>query len=811
MFGKRKRIPYDPPGARKRNGKRRPPKRSDQIFLTRRMLFLKGTVSTAFLALAGRLGYMQIVQGENFEELATENVRETEQPKAPRGMIFDRVGRILAENYRAWEVKIVPADLPKDPTELKRVKDTLITALRLPEVLAINPNAVPIGSELTVCRRVAELLRVGDPEALIEDIQSEWKRNYLILVHQNLNADLAATFRAAAMELPGVEVMNKIDYLIGNSGDPRLPIVVQPDVSKEIARKLEANSLYLPGVVLDDSALRRRYRGGEVMSHLMGYVGTISEEELNDPEHFTEGGNPIYLRDDIIGKDGIERTMESHLRGKRGYRRVEIDGHGVKIRTVPGTEIPPVKGKNIKLSVDLELQALASLALQEAIRFSNEDRASKPENAGKTFNANSGAVVALDPRNGEVLALVSFPHYDNSLFLDGISQRKYNEYLDESKNQPLLNRASGTSFPPGSTLKLFIGTAALKEKKIDETTTFTCTGAIRVPWTWDESKGTDYKCWVLPLGIQHGTLDIYSAIEQSCDIFFYNAGTPDQTPEDADDKLHYYDLINGDRGEKHYFRGLGIELIHKNLKDVFAFGELTGIDLPWEAPGLVPNQAWLFSNYGQGWSSGDTINVSIGQGYFLASPLQLAVNTAAIANGGKIFRPLLVREFVDDKKERVEKIGADLRRELNVNKKYLDVIREGMRRVVEVYSKPEKGARWKLSNPEGEEEIVIAGKTGTAEFGEQNLEDLTYSHQHAWFTCYAPFDDPEIVITTFIYDGGEGSTYALPVADRVMRAYFEIKKKRERGLILRTDKRPIDAEHPLPNPEAFKFKPVTNS
>jgi penicillin-binding protein 2 len=624
-----------------------------------------------------------------------------------------------------------------------------------------------------------------------------------------LTPDEAATFRAAAMELPGVEVMNWIDYLIGNAGDKRLPIVVQGNVSKEIARKLEANSLYLPGVVLDDSALQRRYLGGEVMSHLMGYVGTISQEEYDDPEHFSETGTRIYLRDDIIGKDGVERTFEQHLRGKRGYRKIEVDGHGVDIRTLPGSELPPVPGKNIKLSVDLELQALASLALQEGIAFSNKQRARENDE----YKANSGAVVAIDPRNGEVLAMVSYPHYDNNLFLNGISQRKYEEYKDEASAQPLLNRASDSAFSPGSTLKPFIATSALREKVIDETTTFSCTGAMIVPWTWNEAEGTKYKCWVFPDKQPHGSINVYTAIEQSCDIFFYNAGTPDQQPVDADDRLHYYDLHNGgnDWGEKHYFRGLGIDLINKNLKNRFWFGDKTGIDLPSEADGLVPSDAWLFANYGLYWSSGDTINVSIGQGYFLASPLQLAVNTAAIANGGTIYRPLLVREFVDDKKERIEKIKPDAQRKMETGKQYLDIVREGMRRVVALYSKPENGARWILSNPEGEEEIVIAGKTGTAEFGEQDPVELTYSRQHAWFTCYAPFDDPEIVITVFLYDGGEGSTYAMPVADRVMRAYLEIKKKRERGLILRKDKRPIDAEHPLPNPEAFKFKSFTST
>lgn len=788
--------------------------RSDQIFITRRMLLIKGAISAAFLSFAARLGYLQILQGQTYEKQASENIQRTERLKAPRGMIFDRAGRVLAENFRAWEVRVVPGDLPTNPTGLQRVKDTLITALRLPDVLTVNPNAVPQGSETTVYSRVADLLQAPEPEDEIQFIVNESDRNYLVLVEE-LTADQAAIFRAAAQELPGVEVMNYLDYLIGNAGDKRLPISVKRDVSQEIARKLEANSLYLPGVVLDDSALHRRYLGGDVMSHLLGYVGIIDKKEYENPGNLTEGGQHIYELDDFIGKDGLEMTMEEHLRGKKGFRRIEVDSHGVVMRTI-GSETPAVNGKNIKLSIDLELQALISQALEDGLTFSNENRRIVDERNRsngndvpvKEYNAGAGAVVAIDPRSGEVLGMVSYPHYDNSLFLTGISNRKYQEYLDKSKNAPLINRASGGSFPPGSTIKPFIATSALREKKIYDDTAFYCAGAIVVPWTWNEARGSNYYCWNAE---GHKSLTIYDAIERSCDIFFYNAGTPDQTPEGEADKLHYFDLLpDRSRGEKHYFKGLGIDSIGKNLKDRFWFGEATGIALPYEDPGRVPDERYVFENYQRGWSSGDTINVSIGQGFFQASPLQLALNTAAIANGGKIYRPLLVKEFVDDNQKRLEKINVELKRDMKVNKKYLDIVREGMRRVVnnetgtanrtQIPGTSDFVSKWPLSNPKGEDPITIAGKTGTAEFGEVDANGH-YLNQHAWFTCYAPFENPEIAITVFLDGGGEGATYAVPVADRVMRAYFEIKKKRKRGLVLRKDKKPIGPDAPPPKTE----------
>jgi penicillin-binding protein 2 len=802
MFNRRKRIPYDPPGMRKKKRRRPPPLRADQLFLTRRMLLIKGSILAAFSALAARLGYMQIVKGENYSLQAENNVRKFETVRAPRGLIFDRAGRPLAENQRTWELRIIPGDLPDadlQPEEYDRVRKTLITALRLPDALVVNPAGVPVGAERTVFGRVAHLLKDSDIDWWVDFITRQAQFNYLVLCESSLSADQAATFRAAAQELPGVEVINIFDYHVRNQSDPRQEVVIKRNISREIALKLEANLLYLPGVVLDDSVLSRSYPGGETFSHLLGYVGTISEEEYDDPANMTAGGNHLYLRDDIIGKAGLELTMEERLRGQKGGRWLEVDSAGFAQRVIPGSENPYVPGQNIKLTIDHELQAAMTTALQVGIQFANDDRkAVKPE---KEFNAGGGAVVAIDPRTGEVLALVSYPNYDNRLFLEGISQRKFDEYRNDSR-KPLVNRCVADNYPPGSTLKLFVAASALREKTIDEGTRFTCRGAIRVPWTWDESKGTVYPCWIQNEG--HGELDIYGAITQSCDIFFYNVGTPEQKPEGAAEALHYYDwnLDAKTNGDRHFFDGLGIDEINTNLKKRFWFGAPTGIDLPWEAPGLVPSPEWLYDNYQMYWSSGDTINVSIGQGYFLSTPLQLALNTAALANDGKIYKPLLIKEVIDDHKETVQAFEPELQRDMRLNRKYLKIVREGMRLVVHsdqgtARVNSDQSSKWRFTNPEDEEEIIIAGKTGTAEFGQVN-EDGTYEHQHAWFTLFAPFDEPEIAITVFVEDGGEGSSYAVPIADKALRAYFESSGRRKRGLILREDGKPVSEEAPAP-------------
>jgi penicillin-binding protein 2 len=375
MFRGRKRIPYDPPGQRKTKGKRREWMRSDQIFLNRRVFLMKGAIVAGFAALTTRLGYMQIVQGDYYQKETTDTTTHFVTETPVRGLIFDRQGRALAENRRVWEVRVVPSELPKkDTTDRERVRATVISALRLPEVLVIDPSAVPEGSEETVYRRVASLLGLAKKDTIDEflrivNIRSQY--NYLVEVDQ-FTDDQAPLFRAAAQELPGVKVINRFDYLVENTAVPDLPVVIKRDVSREIALTLEANRLYLPGIELNDTALVRSYPAGEMMSHVLGYVGPVIEEERQDPANQTPAGASYYEYDDTIGKLGLELWMEKVLRGNRGGRYVEIDGLGIETRQI--YENPPVPGRNLKLTIDLELQSAATTALEEGLLFANEDR-----------------------------------------------------------------------------------------------------------------------------------------------------------------------------------------------------------------------------------------------------------------------------------------------------------------------------------------------------------------------------------------------------------------------------------------------------
>lgn len=910
-MGRRKRIPYDPPHARKGRRSRRPTPVSQaaQALVSRRMLIARGAVVAAFGGLAARLGYLQVVEGEKYRSQAVSNIRKSETIPATRGVIYDRAGRELAVNRQTWEVRVRPADLPTDAAQRQQVMSTLINALNLPDALVLDPLNVPEGAARTVYIRTAQLLgkvltveptgtqtsyvffkapadiltvngrtlqvfvypdiqarksdwaRISSDGRLVagnemawpdtphfaaqgnvltlllssddrlaarveravgtlpadevstldkvetvlrEDALNAWTsyieqesaHNYLVRLEDDLSTDQAALCRAHLNELPGVSMMNQVEYLVEN-GRYQDSVPIRTGVPREVALKLEANRLYLPGVDVDGGVLIRRYPGGDAFSHLLGYVGKVSQRDLSASTNKDTFGNALYEDNDDIGKDGLELTLETMLRGTRGRQVVEMDLDGTSWRSLPDSVIEPTAGRNVTLTVDLEFQRAVSEILALGIAYSNEDRKLLASlDPTRVFKKASGAgsVVAIDPRSGEVLAMVSLPHYDNQLFVDGISERKYEEYVSDEANKPLLDRSVRGEYPPGSTLKVFEAAAALQDKKITPQKTYSCAGAIEVPFAWDESKGDPHPCWAWRLG-GHQALDVYGAIEQSCDVFFYNVGAPRQPiDESKSDYLHYRDLDmrSNQLGEKHYFEGLGIQAIKSYLSDQFRFGQATGIDLPAEAKGVVPDAEWLARNYqGAGWSVGDTINVSIGQGYFLTTPMQLALNVSSIANSGTLHKPLLLKETFNDARTSVDVTKPAEFRKLGFAKANLDVVREGMRRVCHADMgtarvNSDGSSKWALTNPEGEKEITLGGKTGTAELGQPDDNGI-YERQHAWFTCFAPWDNPVIAIAVIVEDGGEGSAYAVPVADRVVRAYMELTGARPRGVVLRKD------------------------
>ncbi|MDI3339198.1 MAG: penicillin-binding protein 2 [Sphaerobacter sp.] len=723
---------------------------ADAVFLTRRAFLLKSLVLAGFGALAAKLWKMQIVDAAQYKLAATASQFSVEPIRAPRGLIVDRNGNILAENRISWTVSIVPARFPDDPAQAAAITEQLIRLLDLRDLLVVRRSALPEGSEEYVLRELAALI-AADPGRLIGTIlRGGGQEGDLVVVREDLPPEEAARLREDVKRLPGVHVMDRVRYTLeANPGAPR-PVPLKQDVAREVALAIESNRLYLRGVEVSDTTLVRRYPAGPEFSHILGYVGPITREEYE-----AAGGEASeYLLDDWVGRGGIEQYMESVLRGRHGLRWTQVDAHGVRVGELASLRREPIPGYTVVLTIDRDLQRAVTQALREGIAAANA--AAQKEGRDPV---GSGVVVALDPRSGAVLALVSWPTFDNQLFVDGISQEQYDAYLNDPF-KPLTNFAISGEFPPGSTIKPLMACIGLADGVVTPHDEFRCVGRIRVPVVGDEDGGQYYYCWQRG---GHGWVAAEEAIAVSCDVYFYNVGAPHQQGAGFDLPLHYY---NPGDPEPHFFHGLGIERIHEALTKEFNLGRPTGIELAGEASGLVPTPKWLFqSPLHEYWSVGDTINVSIGQGHLAVTPLQLACGIAAIANGGTYYRPRLVQAITDGAGNVIQRFEPEVVHRLNVPPEHIETVRRGMRRTVT----DRMGTAYGKFVRTGDD-IPIAGKTGTAEYGV--AVDGRYTQSHAWFTAFAPYDNPEIVVVVLIPAGGEGAVWSTPVADAVLAAYF---------------------------------------
>ena len=731
-----------------RNEERSP----DEIMLTRRMFVLKGLVLTGFAALAGKLWHMQLVESAEHQSLAEGNLVSPEPIRAPRGMIFDRDSQVLAENRITWQVKMIPAQLPSDEDERGYVREQVINTLGLLDMLAIRRHSVPNEVNGDLATRISEEtgLSFDDIMARIEEARQV---DNVIPILTDLDPDDATWLAESVRSIPGVAVMNYFDYIVESDPVAAEPTVLREDLDRETALSLESNKVYLPGILVDGETLTRRYLGGPEFSHIIGYVGPITQDELEASETLM-GQNP-YLPNDLVGRGGLEQAMENDLRGRRGIRFNQTDARGIVLDELEDRRIEPQAGRNVHLTIDSRFQRAVKRALEEGMEAANQ--AIQEEEDTDDHVVGSGIVVAMDPRNGEVLAMVSLPDYDSQQFVDGISESDYSELVENPFN-PLINKAISESYPPGSTIKPLMSCIGLHEEVIDRETRYRCNGTIDVPTVGYQLEHNTYVCWFRE---GHGALNVEEAIAESCNIFFYNVGAPNQTPAGADEPLHYF--LPGDQ-TPHYFEGLGIDLIEEHLERQFGFGEPTGVELANETSGVVPSPEWLFqSHLREYWSVGDTINVSIGQGHLECSPLQLTSAVCAIANGGTLFRPRLVHGFGAGNGEDFDEADPEIIHELEISDENIEIVRHGMLRTVT------EGTAWDRF-PRTGDDIPIAGKTGTADFGE--AIDGAYATHHASFCAFAPYDDPEIAVTVLIPGGGEGSTFAVPVADAVLAAYF---------------------------------------
>ncbi len=462
-------------------------------------------------------------------------------------------------------------------------------------------------------------------------------------------------------------------------------VLIKEDLTQEEAIMYYSQSHRLPGISIQKS-VRREYINGPIFSPVIGYEGKIQKEELRD--------HPEYLFTDSIGKQGVEKVYESELRGVHGREVAEVDSLG-RVKKELGI-IPPNQGKDIRLTLDKELTEKIYTTMADWFMANN---------------LTAGAAIALDPRSGAIRALVSYPGYDNNLFSGGITSDEYAQLI-ENPAKPLFNRAIAGEYPPGSTLKPVIAVAALAERIITPATMIESRGGISV----GKFFFGDWKA--------HGFTDLRRAIAVSSDVYFYTLG-----------------------GGYGGISGLGMERM-KKYENLFGYGYQTGIDLPGEASGFIPDPAWKKDVIGEPWRLGDDYNASIGQGFITATPLQIVNSIATIANGGTRYTPH-VRE------------GEIHNERLSIAPEILRVIQEGMRETV-----TEGTAQMLQTLP-----VAVAGKTGTAQYGN---EEKTYG----WFVSYGPYENPELALIILVEGQPKESTYhAVPITKSIFEWYVSRKNK----------------------------------
>jgi len=499
------------------------------------------------------------------------------------------------------------------------------------------------------------------------------------------------------INVPESELLSKIEN--NKTVSSYKPILLKKDIGRDALAAIEVRKFDLPGVIVDVKP-RRHYLERQTAAHLIGYLSEINADELNSGEY------PGYTVGDYIGKFGIEKIFESFLQGKRGGRQVEVNVMGQVVRNLK--TVDPQPGQNLYLTIDLRVQKKAE-ALLEGV---------------------AGAVVAMDPQTGQILALASSPSFDQNIFVDGMSHEQW-DALVSNPLRPLENKVIHGEYPPASTFKIITAIAALEEGVIDKDTTFYCPGYYKYG-------NRVYRCWKAP---GHDSVNVIKALAESCDVFFYQVGQ-----KLGIERLSMYAIASG-------------------------LGSPTGIDLDHEAAGLIPTAEWKKRRTGVAWQGGETLSVAIGQGYDLATPLQMLVFTSAVANGGEMYKPLILKSVYSPEGSVILESKKQLAGKLPVSKKTLKIIKEGLWNVVN----DKKGTAW-IAHVEG---LDISGKTGTAQVvgrsKERGLSEEELSHRlksHAWFVAYAPSVDPQIAVSVIVEHGSHGSSTAAPIARDVIKTYF---------------------------------------
>ncbi len=698
-----------------------------------------------FVALIVRLYVLQVVKGEEYQQKSQDNFVQERRIAHARGLIVDQAGRVLVDNRPSHDVTVTVAFLP-DST---RTLGQLLFPLKLSkadlgerdkEILAAVETADEIvvadDVDAAACADIAERrdrydVRGIDLEPLADD-------RCRVLATAREFPSRASVFRRLR-ELTGltpVEMKARVDAAMQKAaglGKYR-PSVLLEDVGYVVYARIEATASLgeLPGIDVVDTQ-KRRYRNLSRAAHVLGYLNEISPEELKKHDEAALAGTlqddaPRYVLGDVLGRKGLESSYEGVLRGKDGVDRVVVDAKGRTKGPLLAQQLlgesrntAPIAGNTLILSLDDEMQAAAEDAFQGV----------------------AGSVIAMEVDTGYVLAMASFPAYDPNL-VTGPWSKDIKHALDLDKARPWTNKAIQDHYPPGSTFKAITASAGLRHKLITEGSTRSCPGFFRLGRsTW--------RCYNRG---GHGSVALVRALQYSCDSYFYSLGFdlgPDRLAETA---------------------------------RIFSFGSRTGIDMLGESPGIMPDKAYYERRYGA-YSAGNVVNNSIGQGEVTVTPLQLAVAYAALANGGKVMKPQLVREVRDA-------TGATVRRnepvqvaDTGLNAHDLALMKEALSHVTDPGGTA-SGLMWKkdkfadMSKWLRESGVTIVGKTGTAQvvhldknIAHVKAEDMPYEQRdNAWFVGFAPEEKPEIVVVTMTEHGGFGGSASGPVTAEVLRTWF---------------------------------------
>lgn len=705
-----------------------------------RLVAIYIVVALVFVIFLARLVRLQVFDGANWKISAVDNYTNQVSVPAPRGIIYDRNGYILARNVASYNVIITPANLPDDDSDIQSIYRELSALLE-----------VPVGGRV-------------DDEALLEE----------------------AKLFGACVPGPGITQL----VALQDSLAPYSPVKIKCNVSVEIARIVEEKSVDWPGVTVEIEPIRD-YPTGSLTSALVGFLGPIPaslEEEFR-----AQGFIPNR---DKIGYAGVEDSLQDVLAGRNGLRVVQVDVAGQELRNLE-PPIPAVPGNNVTLTIDTRLQAAAEASLVQEINFWND--------YFKTIRISSGVVIAMNPKTGEILAMVSYPTYENNRFARFIPAYYY-EQLSQDPRHPLLNNAISAEFPPGSVFKLSTATGAINEGVVTLADIIEAPGQLELCEKFnpnDTCTGLNTRPFVdhifekRPEGF--GPISFTQCIAYSSNVCFYKLGGG------------YENEIE---------QGLGIERLQQYAQ-ALGYNAQSGIELKGEQDGLIPDPKWKRINTGENWSTGDTYIASVGQGYVLATPLQILMSGATIANNGKLMQPTIIRDVTDGDGKPVDvwfnpdpeifnvsdfevpgsyqisPFVPNLKWDVTVTPKiqgyscdagYCDLTEDLKIIRPESIAAVRAGTRMAVTDPFfgtlydvfNDFPIAVAGKTGTAEYCDDVARkadqcDFGKWPTHSWTLAYAPYDDPEIIVVAFAYHGGEGASVAAPIVSRVIKAYFEFK------------------------------------